>query len=116
MSIMLFNSKTFISGTKWGFQGEKGVSLMTTECKRCGKCCHFTQKLRYGETARTRCIHLIDDGPDRYYCDIYEDRPKTCRDFECLLNRLDDTLSVEEQQKIFDKHCERMTNESSQTT
>jgi hypothetical protein len=84
------------------------------ECARCGACCreayhtvavsvrdpvvwkrpalivrtgHRFSLLRAGD----RCAALQGQG-DHYHCDIYEDRPRTCRDFErggrhCLVAR-----------------------------
>lgn len=39
---------------------------------------HRWSLLRAGE----RCAALESDGPGQYHCRIYEDRPRTCRDFE----------------------------------
>ncbi|MBL9026553.1 MAG: YkgJ family cysteine cluster protein [Myxococcales bacterium] len=78
------------------------VAALTRVCQSCGLCCNGTLfrqgKLRPDEveTAKKNRLVVIDDGPffslpcprfdaEHKSCTVYEERPNTCRGFECRL-------------------------------
>jgi hypothetical protein len=48
-------------------------------CKGCTLCCTLLAVLELDKPADVPCKHITDTG-----CAIYEDRPQSCRDVECL--------------------------------
>lgn len=78
------------------------VAELTRVCQSCGLCCNGTLfkngKLRPEEveTAKKNRLVVIEDGPffalpcprfdaEARSCTVYEERPNTCRGFECRL-------------------------------
>jgi hypothetical protein len=48
-------------------------------CGECQACCTVLGIKELGKPTHTRCPHQCEAG-----CDIYEDRPPTCRGYSCL--------------------------------
>jgi hypothetical protein len=49
------------------------------ECAGCNVCCELPVVIELAKPARTRCSHL-----EGCLCQIYTERPKSCRAFNCL--------------------------------
>ncbi len=48
------------------------------ECTRCGACCVAPDIAALDKPLGLRCPHLKEDN----LCDVYEDRPAICRDYQ----------------------------------
>lgn len=68
---------------------ERSIRIPDTDvpwkCIRCGKCCHFHNKLPCGAHIKTRCVHLSYDDNGLASCDIHETKPETCKRWRCML-------------------------------
>lgn len=59
----------------------EGIARREGECNGCGACCQL---------GGMRCPFLVDDGPLRTHCAIYEVRPRSCRLFPFSVADLDE--------------------------
>ena len=100
------HSEIPVAVREWPLQ-EKDIT--EDDCKRCGICCEIELKPNWqdsrrlpwlkaivenhdnitqaGNGIRIRCSHLkqTKHATDPHWeCDIYEDRPQLCRDFNCV--------------------------------
>ena len=53
-------------------------------CGSCQACCIMLAVPELSKPTRTRCQHLCDEDRDGGRCVIYNDRPKSCRDYMCM--------------------------------
>ncbi len=50
------------------------------DCGTCTYCCHVMKVKELNKPANTSCTHCVEDSG----CAIYNDRPNSCREYECL--------------------------------
>jgi len=50
------------------------------DCGTCTYCCHVMKVKELNKPANTSCTHCIEGSG----CAIYNDRPNSCREYECL--------------------------------
>jgi hypothetical protein len=56
-------------------------SIASRPCGECSACCTALAVVEIEKEAGTACCHIGQEGKG---CSIYPDRPRSCRDFQCL--------------------------------
>lgn len=55
-------------------------TLPRNDCGTCTYCCHVMKVKELNKPANTACTHCVEGSG----CTIYNDRPASCRQYECL--------------------------------
>lgn len=67
------------------------MSLMRSRvCGDCTLCCKLLHVKELKKPSHTDCLYQIDETACRPGCSIYNNRPQSCKDFECLWLQEDD--------------------------
>lgn len=70
------------------------------ECDECNLCCTLCVVVELDKAAGTECIHCSNN------CDIYEDRPQSCRDLKCAylqMNKVNVAMRPDNLGVVFEK-------------